>query len=358
MAEFDFVEEYRQLQPASDRDTINARKTAFDTAKADAMKASGRVVDLAHFAFRLPSRPDHDADTWFLGVMRKDDTTFSLQRDAEEAARIATLVLKDRLASGFYGTTVAVYAAAFAGKRPTVDDNGLSIAARKALHDIVRKRGTNTSPSKITMAKVAGVGAILKSYATENSETTESEVFEAITADYTSQIKQVMASANAAIENLWAEKKRLDEEVDLLWWHLGQESFLLDRPLASIPEAARPIVIGADLAAMVNSLPGPYGVYAVAKKALGPLADRQIKLSEAIKTVDSSFQNLIEDRVEDYAIAPIHGALTEVLLDSTSVVGAQFKRKTGLSFDGKLTGYELALQTYHEALLLKLEWFQ
>lgn len=356
MAEFDFVEEYRELQPTADREIIVARTAAYEMAKKDAGNSIERVVDLVHFAYRLPSRSDHDADSWFLNVMRSGDPTFSLQRDAEEAARIATLVLKHLLQSNFHGTPVAVYAAAFAGKRPTVDNHGLSAQARKTLHALVRTRGDTKIIPKITAGKIAAIGETLKAYADET--TTEGDVFKAITADYNAQIKQVVTSANNTIETVWNEKKRLDEEVDLLWWHIGQESFLLDCPLASIPETVLPIVIGADLAAMVNTLPGPYGVYGIARKALGDLAEKQFKISEAIEAVSPTFENLVQGGVADYAIAPVHGALSERLFEKTSVVDTQFKKKTGLNFDTKLTGYELALQTYHEALLLKLDWFK
>ncbi|AZO30808.1 GTPase-associated system all-helical protein GASH [Mesorhizobium sp. M1B.F.Ca.ET.045.04.1.1] len=358
MAEFDFVEEYRKLQPLAERDIVTARNAAFTKAKTDAEEKTSRVLDLAYFAFGLPHRQGEDAETWFLDVLRTDDSTFSLQQDSEEAARIAALVLRSRLIAKYPGTAVSVHAAAFAGKRSTVDNHALSLAAKQTLHDLVRKRGIPIDTPKIVGGKVAGVADLIKKYSTEGTDSTDVEVFDAIAKDYNAQIKQLLTSGNNVIEKMWSENRRLAEEVDLLWWHLGQQSFLLDLPLESVPAAARPIVIGADLAAMVSSLPGPYGVYGIARRALGADADKAIKLSEGIKAIDPKFTDLVAKSTSDYAVAPVHGALAETLLEETPVLASQFKKKTNLSYDVKLTALELAIQTYHEALLLRLNWLR
>lgn len=357
MAEFDFVEEYLKLQPLADRETTIARNAAYTKASEDAEEASGRVLDLAHFAYDLPLRPKNDPEAWLLDIFRMEDAAFSLKRGGEEAARIATLVLSERLARPDANTAILVHAAAFAGKRRTVDANALALQAKRTLQSMVRKRGATIGKPTIQYLQTS-VPEAIKRYGSETPELTDVQLFDALHKDYIGQARHIVTTANAAITKIWDEKIRLAEEIDLLWWHLGQHSFLLDMPLDEIPAAARPIVIGADLAAMVNVLPGPYGIYGIARRALGADAEKPLKLSDAIKAVKPEYNGLLSKSVGDHAIAAVHGALEDVLFENTPVVAAQFKKKTGIAFDTRLSAYELAIQTYHEALLLKLDWFQ
>jgi hypothetical protein len=236
MADFDFVAGYRALQPTADRATVAARQSAFTAAAAE--NSISRVVDLAHFAYRLPFAPESDGQEWLDGIMKADDPTFSIQHDTEEAARIASLVLKSRLDANLTGTPVLVHAAAFAGKRQTVDNHALSHASRKSLQALVRRRGFSLQRPSISGGKAASVASLITKLEAGTGETNQTQVLQAMLGDYGSQIKQLAASANGAVEVVFNENRRLAEEVDLLWWHLGGHSFLLDQPLDEVPEKA------------------------------------------------------------------------------------------------------------------------
>lgn len=354
MAVFDFVTEYRALQPTAEREQISARSASFDKAAADAHKTIERIIDLAYFAYRLPIPADSDASQWFEGILRSNDPTFTIALDVEEAARIATLVLRRRLAGNFATTPIIVHTAAFAGKRQTVDKHGLSHDSRRALADLVKRRGFSSTRPLVSAGKPAAVPATIGKLSDGSGKTDTSDIFEAIHQDYSQQIKQVVDSANSAIDITWSENRRLAEEIDLLWWHLGGHSYLLDRPICDIQAPLRPVVVGMDIGEMISAAPGPHGTYGIIRKALAETADQTFKLGDVVKELSDDFGNLISGPVSRYAIAPIHGAFGDVLLDGTSVTATRFKRNTGLTLDTKLTGYELAVQTYHERMLKKL----
>lgn len=356
MAAFDFVAEYRNLQPTDDRELIATRTASFEKAKGDVQNSISRVVDLAYFAYRLPLPSESDAASWFGGILSADDPAFRIEIDVEEAARMATLLLKQRLYANFNGTPVLVHAAAFAGKRQTVDNHGLSYASRQTLANLVRRRGSSLNRPEVSSGKASNMADLIKKLVDENDATEDVQVFEATVVDYRNQIKQVVTTVNTSIEATWSENRRLAEEIDLLWWHLGGQSFTLDRPIADVPSALRPIVIGMDIGEMVSAAPGPYGTYGIIRKALGELSEEKFKLSDAIKELSDEFHGLISKPVSRYAVAPIHGAAGEVLLSGPTVVAAQFKRRTGLPLDVKLSGYDLAIQAYHERMLSKLGW--
>ena len=72
-------------------------------------------------------------------------------------------------------------------------------------------------------------------------------IFDAMIAD-----GQGLAEAiTTAFQALFNENRRLSEEVDLLWWHIGDWSECLGRPIGQVPEAARGLIAGADLAATI-----------------------------------------------------------------------------------------------------------
>lgn len=357
VAEFDFITEYRARQPSQSREMVEARAVSFAKLKTALDEDANRIADLAHFAYSIPHALQSDADSWLEETLRANDNTFTISQDREEAALLAALVLRERLSRNVTATPVIVHAASFVGKRPTADKGALSAAARQRVQDQVRRRGTSTTQTKVSQAKAAEITALIEKYREVEDTASEIAILEGVNADYNAQITQVAKTANKAIEAVFNENRRLAEEIDLLWWHLGQYSLLLDRPLSEIPELARPIVIGLDIAEMVNILPGPFGVYGIMRKALGDLASKQLKLSETIKALDPDFDGIV-GRIENYGLAPIHGACGEVLLDGAAVSPAQFKRKTGLNFDLKLTAFEVAMQSYHEGMLYKLDWLK
>lgn len=353
MAAFDFVTEYRTLQPTAGREQISARSVSFDEAANDADKDIGRIIDLAYFAYRLPLPAESDAPQWFESILRSRDPTFTIAVDVEEAARIATLVLRRCLAGSLAITPVIVHAAAFAGKRQTVDKHGLSHDARRALAGLVKRRGFSPARPLITAGKPAAVPTMIGKLG-DGGEAEASDVFEAIHQDYSQQVEEVVTSANFAIDTAWGESRRLAEEIDLLWWHLGGHSYLLDRPICGIQAPLRPVVVGMDIGEMISAAPGPHGTYGIIRKALAETADQTFKLGDVVKGLSEDLGSLITSPVSHYAMAPIHGAFGDILLDRTPVAATRFKRDTGLTLDLKLTGYEIAVQAYHERMLKKL----
>lgn len=356
MADFDFMSEYRALQPLQTRDILEARSASFQKIKAAVSANNHLVSDLAHFAYRIPHTADSTSDAWFEGIVRESDSTFSIEQDREDAARISALVLRDRLSMNVMATPVVVHAASFVGKRETADKGALSTAARQTIQHLVRRRGTPAREVAFVGPSSAATGPLIAKFKESNDQGDEIEILEAVIKDYNAQVAQLVTSVNGANAALYGENRRLAEEVDLLWWHLGRHSTLVDKALEQVPDVLKPIVIGMELANLINILPGPFGVYGIIRQSLGEHAEKTLKLSDAIKDLSADYTNLARPFVEDYGMAPVHGAVTEAGANGGSVNATQFKRKTGISFDIKLTAYQLAAQTYHEALLFKLGW--
>lgn len=354
MAEFVFIDRYRHLQPGATREIITARQEAFNEIMKVASQAE-YAVNLARIAFGLPHPVGSNAESWFSAIMKAKDDMFSIEHDREEAARVASLVLSSRISAGSFGSPLAVLSAFFAGHRQSPEATKLADEAKTGLAALVRKRGTETKSADIKVPAAADFSEVIVKYDADG--TTVKDIFDAVSKDYTSQIKEIVTASNTAITGLRAENRRLAEEVDLLWWHLSGHSFLLDQSLDALPPAVLPLIIGMDTASMVNQLPGPYGSYGIIRKTLGAEADSRIKLSEMLGSLNKeSFAGLVTVVVKDTAMAPIHAAVTEIVINGSPLTEEQFAARTKLTLDVELSNYDFALQAYHERLLLQQNW--
>ncbi|MBB3452562.1 hypothetical protein FHT86_000818 [Rhizobium sp. BK313] len=353
MAEFNFIDRYHNLQPSAPRDVMAARQEAFKVVAQEATQPE-KIVDLTRIALGLPHPVGSTAPAWLASAIKAKDEMFGML-DREEAARMASLVMSQRLALGSLGAHVAILAAYFGENRRGPEAESLATEARNGLARLVRTRGADIKIADLEMPTAATFSEEVTKFDADNGPITE--IVDAIAKDYRTQITTLVNAANAAIGGLRTANQRLAEEVDLLWWHLGGHSFLLDKPLSSLPQAVLPIVVGMDTASMVNRLPGPYGTYGVIRRALGENADRAMKLSELIEQLQAqNYIGIVTATVKDAAMAPIHAVVAEVVLNRAPMTNDQFRMRTGLHLDLVASQYEFALQAYHERLLIKQNW--
>lgn len=353
MSDINFIAEYRTLQPMADEARIQARQAAFNEIEADVRQNHVRASLLARLAFKLPQLSTTDTDDWFSAIMMKHSPTFSLVHDQEEAAIMATLVLKQRISSGYSRSSLLVLAAGFSGRRETVDKGSLVAIARARLAQNVRRIGQPTSVGKISQQNAPDLAKAVTTF-DEQADGAMKVLVDAQSAAYLLRLNNAIKEANGVIDRLSGENSRLMDEINMLWWHIGGHSVLADTPIEKLDPETRAFVAAADVAEIVGAPPGPYGAYGVIRKALGPEPDKEIKLSDAVKVLKASgLTGVVRGRVEaDQALVPIHYAAAAALVDGSLLSGPQFKKATALSFDTKLTLYEFAIQVFHERLLL------
>ncbi|MBY5694679.1 GTPase-associated system all-helical protein GASH [Rhizobium leguminosarum] len=354
---FNFSEAYRKMQPTAERSIITARETAHKTILADAMKSAAKVVDLARLAFGLPVAPERELDDWFGKAVKKGDKHFSLQIDTEEAARIATLLLSDAIHSGYYNISALVIAASFSGKRLCPDDSKIVELARAALADAPRKRGMSFT-ANLTLPQSQDISKFTTAVAASLDGSTVKAALDAVHSDARSLSTKLVANINQTLQTLTNENRRLAEEVDLLWWHMGGQSFLLGVPVVQVQETALPLLIGADVAAMVTVLPGPHGAYGIIRRALGATADKDQSIADTVLALPAEHRRpfLGEKVFQADDVAVLHYAVKMVSDDDGDQLGPGFEKTTGLKPQTKLTRYQIALQAYHERLFIKHGW--
>lgn len=353
---FEFSEAYRELQPAADRPIIAAREAAHKKLRAELPKATSKIVDLTLLAFGIPI-PGGRSLEWLEAVVKEKDPHFSIKIDGQEARIIATLLLADMIVSGFRGTLALVLAASFAGRRQSADDDRIVLGARKALAGMGRSRGL---AFKSRMA-AAGWRDVTRSVAAAEAgdATAVHTALEAIVAEAKSAEVRLVEKFNGTLQDITSENRRLGEEVDLLWWHIGRRSYLLDRPLSEIEEHALSIVVGTDVAAMINDLPGPHGALGIIRQALGDGADTRQTIKAAFDAIPRPLraQLLTDVTSELIPVASLNAGLRLYEDESVSAsISAIFEKRTGVSINLELTRFEIAVQAFYERMLIKSGW--
>lgn len=354
---FAFAEAYRTLQPGADRTITSARESAHKAIRAEAAKNGRRLADLARLAFGIPVPPDSALETWFVRPIQKTDSHFSPDMDHEESARIATLVLLDVIRSGSKSTPALVIAASFCGRRGSPDGGTVVSEAKSALADLARDRRLSFN-TKMATPSWQSLAKPFQAVASNPDGNNIKAALEAINAEAKDSAANLVKTFNETLGALTVENRRLADEVDLLWWHLGGWSYVLNKPLSDVPNLILPLVIGNDVATMISALPGPHGALGIIKQALGAHAADEQKISETLKAYPADLLPLaVGSQYEGLdGIAPLNYGLVTLLNDGGAGFATAFKRTAKISADTKLTRFEIAQQAYYERVFIKHGW--
>lgn len=349
MAQFNFIEAYKELQPTADRGVVEWRNASF----AEIVKSIKweQIVDLSRLAFNLP----YDAkvyEDWFQKPLHDTDAHFFVAQDAAEAGRVATLILRHFASQGnetACTTALIALAASFAGKRSALD-NGELVNQSRDVVTAAAKKGAMTAPSgKVALGK-AGDLSKLKTEMTNGFDAARTAPFiEAAVQDLRDGSAAAVKSLSDAYLALRHDNLRLAEEADMLWWHVGDWSNVLDVPRSGISKKSVGLVSGVDLGAMVRFSPGPYGAYGILKQSLGKDHDKTTSLTDAVAGLDGAqLARLTFDKPPD--VFPV---LTALRLAATGGDWAErFAKIVPSAASEKLTHFELATQAYRERVAL------
>ncbi len=355
---FDFADAFREFHPSAERSLVEARVAALTKLSTEARESVGKIIGLTKIAYDIPPTDGDDSGEWLQATIREKEAGFSLTRDREDAKIMGAIVLDSILQAGnFERVATLLMAASFAGQRHAPGDGKLELFARDVFLESARKRGLKFN-ARVSKGRWRETTKAISSIAPTFDAATVQVAIETVATEAKAAETRAIDKFNAALEQLTAENVRLAEEVDLLWWHLGGWSYILESRLDSIEAKSLPFVIGSDVAQMVNSIPGPHGALGIIRKALGASANDKQTVEATLKSVepDDRAKLLVETKGKDVVASLNHGL---VLLDDEATAGSfarTFKKHTAVSSDAELTRFEIAAQAYFERLFIKSGW--
>ncbi|WP_175771189.1 GTPase-associated system all-helical protein GASH [Burkholderia ambifaria] len=350
--EFKFLEEYRSAAPSETREVVEARRSAHESLFA-LVKQMDKVYDLCRIAFALPFDKETVSE-WFEKTVKAADIHFSLAIDKAEGARIATLVLRDLAWRAGVPCSLASLVASYCGKREPAGGGDLLSEARDAISASASERRIVLADKKIAMPAAKDLKAELDAAQTNFQGSTVRAALDAVSADLRDGTTKVANAANDAAIALRSDVTRLTEEVDMLWWYIGDWSELIDRPRTALVGPSIALVSAAELGDLVRSMPGPYGAYGLLRRALGKLASKKTSLKSAIEGIEVEVLSRLRKPLPEGArtLFPVHAAINLAVERGTAHWSEALEGLLGTIPAGEVTLYELAVHTFRERLLI------
>lgn len=145
-----------------------------------------------------------------------------------------------------------------------------------------------------------------------------------------------------------------DEEIEMLWWLVGERSVDLERSFAKLPREERPLVIAKELAQMTLYLPGPPGIKSLLSRS-GLKDTDKVTVPACINACDVDWlKNLVGESETSAVTRPVHLGIQRKLetSDDASWV-AGWAAATGVGAEQRFSALQLGMQFYRERLLVK-----
>lgn len=144
-----------------------------------------------------------------------------------------------------------------------------------------------------------------------------------------------------------------DEELQLLWWMIGNRSTMWDISFNEITEESRPVLLAIEAASMISALIESPSLKAVFSR-VGLSSTMKVNIPDAISSCGTErLEKIAPDNQIDPLIFPVHFAMTRALetgADKTWIPG--WSKISGIGKNTQLTQLQLALQVYRERNLI------
>jgi hypothetical protein len=175
------------------------------------------------------------------------------------------------------------------------------------------------------------------------------------------KLKEAQLSYHAAVidRKLGRRVRQLAEELQLLWWVIGEYSPFLERPVALLSASKYAMVAAAEAAVRVKITPPPPAIDALLLRALKPCkgSRKKVILSELLNETDASWRarQVAAKKIDDrHGLFPLSTALEKMqeLSDGTHAMQVVSKICPGIKADLSLTQADTARQYFAELSFL------
>ena len=337
----DFPQWYASISIGEDEKTRQARWDAITTIVSSANRAI--IEALIRIALSTRQKPDEPSLEVIREAFKATDQAFQTNgndRELKVLAAICLAILMDRGGtSGAVACLMTLTALACIAKPNLPMDLGLLARnARSELSNAARRRGqlyeTMSAALPVTVPDVLDEASTLAT------------------------IKSVAAAVDSTsrhLRSLQALLRVQDEELQMLWWLIGQRSWDLECTFDAIPRNGQPLVFAKELADATHVLPGPLAIDALLSRA-GLKDSKGIVIADAINSMKSDWlQSIMKWSDISPVSAPIHYAIKRQLETGPGDAWiAGWAAVTGVPETLELKPLALGDQFYNERVLLML----
>lgn len=173
------------------------------------------------------------------------------------------------------------------------------------------------------------------------------------------KLRTGLAAVSSSVTRLARTQSLFREDSDILWWMTGLYSRDLDQPFSQVGLPSAAILLGKELADLIQCQPGPVAAKAVLGRGLeqiGGDSAKKVTMTVAINHLPSEWKERCfgEDGNRDVlSLCPVTSAIRHSVTIEKSW-GSAAQALSGVSATSKLSGIELAYQMYRECMFRKL----
>ncbi|MBB5051781.1 MAG: hypothetical protein NVV83_19615 [Afipia sp.] len=357
MTEFNFADNYRAAGLSVGPEILKTRQEPFDKLRKAIDPAT--AINLVRLYFGLPVPGGTD---WFRDAFGETDTSFSLIDNAREAAVLAAGLLESAASDGKVFAALAILTTAAGGLREPKVRQDLIDAMKFVLRDkaVAASNQAPTDPKKIKLPAASKLPAEIDALLQAPEIGKASNLLKQVSDEATANTKSLTNQVFGVTVSLSAEVQRLREEVEMLWWHVGGWSRLLDKPFSEFTPGVAAVLAGIDMADMSRSATGPAATAAILQRTLAA-TNKDMASKIAIRDVVDAFPqdqldllDLGEELGNVSEICPVLSAFPKAKeIGAGQAWHAAYARATGLAAGSQFSPLDIAVQVYRERLLLR-----
>lgn len=347
----DFARWYREVSMEDSK--AQARWTGLDQAIASPTRATVEVLTRLAFDTKASAGGYKDPKLAekldaFHAAFKAADADYEPERRESQVLAACALI---RLFPSFSLAQLAVTAASFDGARTPALPMDLVAMAEQAIGSLSTSRRVrpDVSDLKISPQEVAyqpdfaGVQP--------GDPQTWKTLFAGMNAAVNASLKATATSVNASIDEMGTYMRVVDEELQMLWWLVGERSLDLDLPFDKVESAVQPLVFARELAKRTVSSPGPVAIAALLARS-GLKSQGKLRLASAVNAVPADWAASTVSRLTASPVTtPIHFALDKLVeAGEPGAWETHWSALSGLSADADLSPLRLAELFYREHL--------
>jgi hypothetical protein len=247
---------------------------------------------------------------------------------------------------------IAVLNASYGGARRVELPMDIAGLAKKALAELSRNKHARREDKDFQIAvpklefTVSG-----EALATFNAEHWQSEL-EGLREVAMEGIGAVVQSQNSVTAMLRNQIALGEEELQMLWWLIGERSQIADAPFGKIGQALKPLLLAKELGELTQVSPGPRSIAAMFARA--GLSEKAINVADAINAANLDWARAITTSIRISPVTtPLHFALEKrVEVGSDEAWMPLWASMTGLPINESMPAIALGEQFYREHLFL------
>lgn len=356
MCSYSFADQYRAANIAPGPEIIKLRQEAVEKILPDL--DDDKLLDLTRLYFGMNCPMNNN---WFRDAFLETDPSFSLIDNQREASVLSVCLLSAALEQGVINAALIPVVASVCGHRePSLQAEFIQDAQQALVTNSFNSRNSLcVDVGKIKTPAKSKVGIEID----QLTETMDLAILTNIVKLSSNEASETLQESVSQIFNvlkpLVNQLSELKEEVNMLWWLIGNHSRILDKPFADLDVGVAAIMAGLDLATLTNGESGPVAVPALLQRIINP----QKKPSKKNLSIDKTINLLPPDLYSSLEFLSSYSRVSDICVITTAIMKSQeigqgegwfntFKKITSLDESIQLSPLNLAVQMYQEAMLI------